>query len=361
MIKSIIFKNFRNYSFCEVNAQNKVNMLIGENGQGKTNFLEAIYYMSYMRSFRKSQDNELIPHGENHFYFKGEFENENVETIEIGYDRKTKSIKINGVKPQTILKAVGKINVTLFSDTDIELIHSGPSVRRSFLDSTLSVVDENYLHDLYNYKKVLKMRNAAIKNYFLKKGDKNGIHAWDSGLVKYGSGLIEKRTGFIEEISGICRELYPVFTKGKMEMNLDYSPGINFTNDIRISFFDEINNSVEQDFKKGSTTKGPHRDDIMVKDKNKLLKKYASKGQARAAALILRLAQMKYIEKHKNKKCILLLDDILLDLDSENKSNFLNILGDQRQCFFTATSENDFKNISGSIYFVNAGNISISK
>lgn len=364
MIKNVSIKSFRNYSNVDVEIGGKINILVGENGQGKTNFLETIYLMSFLKSFRKAPDKELIPHNNDYYYVKGQFENEEVNQIEIGYNKTSKNVKINGSKLNTLVEGIGKINVVLFSDKDIELLYSSPSLRRQFLDMTLSVVDNEYLNALLNYKNVLKTRNAAIRQYWEqnRNRDKELIKIWDKQFISSGSVLIKKRINFINEIEDFCREIFPVFTNDNLDMHLKYKTGIDYSDDIdeiKEKFKVKLDNELDNDLKYGYSTTGPHRDDIKILDNKNLLKKFASKGQARAACLILKLTQMKYFEKHKNRKAILLLDDILLDLDKKNKNNFLNILGEDRQCFFTSTSLDEFKNIDGVVYKVKNGNINV--
>lgn len=358
MISEIWLKSFRNYKNLNLELLSGIHLLVGKNGQGKSNFLEAIYLFSYLKSFRKSSDKELIPHSSQHYYLKGAFENEDIQSIEMGYESNGKAIKMDGKKTAAIMEAVGKIRTVLFSDTDIELLYGAPVVRRSYMDATLSVTDKNYLYSLHHYKKVLKMRNAAIKSFLEGKGNKDSVRAWDNQLIRYGSYIITRRNDFIENIAKICRNLYPRFTTHQLEMNLKYSPSFKWENDsIEKTYENYLEKEFTQELRKATTLLGPHRDEISIKNKNFLLKKFASKGQARAACLILKLAQLEYLEKNRDAKCILLLDDVLLDLDNENKRNFIQILGSERQCFFTATSVEEFCGLQGRLYEVKEGNI----
>lgn len=357
MIKSISLKGFRNYKNAYLEIIDKINFLVGDNGQGKTNFLEAIYLLSFIKSFRKSTDKELVCDNEAAYYIKGEFINEEISSIEIGFDKKNKLVKVNGKRINSLKEILGKLNVILFSDKDIDLIYLGPSIRRRYIDSILSIVDLSYFDALSSYQKVLKQRNAALKAYQTRQSDKNSVKVWDDQLIYFGSILTKRRAIFINEINKICNAEFPKFTSGKLSMELKYKSRIHSDEDESIRFKYLLEKEFNREVSFGNTIIGPHRDDMLIKDKKKLLKSHASKGQARAAALLLRLAQMLYIEKFKKYYSILLLDDILLDLDKNNKKIFLDIIGDKRQCFFTATSKEEFTKMKGSLFQVNEGSI----
>ena len=324
-IQSLELKNFRNYKKLNIEFDNGTNILYGNNAQGKTNILEAIYLSATSKSHRGSKDKEIINFGENESHIKIIVSKNDVPVRIDMHIRKNKSkgIAINGIPIKKISELFGIINVVFFSPEDLSIIKNGPAARRRFIDLELCQLDKIYVYNLMNYNKILVQRNQLLKdlNYYYDKDLYNTLDIWDMQLGEYGSKIISRRTSFIEELNEVIYGIHRNITNGKEELIIKYEPNI-FGNNL----YDELKSNRDKDIKYKTTSVGPHRDDIGFFDRDIDLKKFGSQGQQRTAALSLKLSEIELVKSIIKDKPILLLDDVMSELDSNRQTQLLDSL-----------------------------------
>ena len=346
IIKSLELSDFRNYESLSVHFDKGVNILYGDNAQGKTNILEAIYVSATTKSHKSSKDKDIINFDKEEAHIRTYLEKDEIETRVDMHLRKnkTKGIAIDGVKIKKAAELLGLLNVVFFSPEDLSIIKNGPSERRRFIDMELCQLDNFYLYNLNNYNKIVNQRNKLLKDLYYNPSLKDTLSIWDSQLVSFGSKIIERRIQFIEQINSIINDIHSNLSGGKEFLRIEYEP------DTLIDIYEEeLNKSQEKDIKLKQTTVGPHRDDIsfMVKRKDEEkeidIRKYGSQGQQRTAALSLKLSEIELVRKVTKDTPVLLLDDVLSELDSNRQNYLLNSIGDI-QTIITCTGLDEFVN-----------------
>ncbi|MEG0292202.1 MAG: DNA replication/repair protein RecF [Anaerovoracaceae bacterium] len=347
-ILSVDLENYRNYNKIHVDFHKKANIILGSNGQGKTNLLESIYLASFGKSFRASKDKELIKFNSEFCrvstHFLKDDEPGNID-IAINKDGK-KGIKVDGVSIKKVSQLMENIYVVIFSPEDLKIIKDEPSRRRSFIDRELCKLKISYFDNLSNYKKVLLQRNTYLKGY---KIDDEFLTIWDIELAKYGAKIISQRKDFIKKLSDISKVIHKNITGNKEELEIRYMPNIpiEMTLEALTESFQKtlvINRHVDKSHR--TTSRGPHKDDLKILINNIDCRKYGSQGQQRTAALSLKLAEIELIKQEKNENPILLLDDVMSELDSSRQNFLIETLSDI-QMFITTTELTDdvLKNI----------------
>ena len=314
IIESLELLNFRNYEReCFIFDEN-TNVLYGDNAQGKTNVLEAIYFCSTSRSHRGSKDKKMIRFDmpEAHLrmnLLKGSIHHK----VDIHLKRnKAKGIAVDGVPIKKTADLLGICNVVFFSPEDLEIIERGPDARRHFIDMELCQLDPMYLFHLTKYKQVLRQRNELLKQIGLNKDLLDTLE-----LVKYGNYVISSRKSFIDKLNDYIQEIHKNLTGQKETITLRYEPSVR-----EEDFATQIVMSEQKDLFTGTTNIGPHRDDLSFLSEEIDFREYGSRGQKRTAALSLKLTEIKIVEEKKGEKPILLLDDVLSELD-RNRQNYL--------------------------------------
>ena len=346
IIKSLELSDFRNYDSLCINFDKGVNILYGDNAQGKTNILEAIYVSATTKSHKSSKDKDIINFEKEEAHIRTYLEKEEIETRVDMHLRKskTKGIAIDGVKIKKAAELLGLLNVVFFSPEDLSIIKNGPAERRRFIDMELCQLDNFYLYNLNNYNKIVNQRNKLLKDLYFNPTLKDTLSIWDSQLVSYGSKIIERRIQFIDQINSIIKDIHKNLSGGKEILRIEYEPNITIDNYEKELFY-----SQDKDIKLKQTTVGPHRDDIsfMVKkeneDKEIDIRKYGSQGQQRTAALSLKLSEIELVRKVTKDTPVLLLDDVLSELDSNRQNYLLNSIGDI-QTIITCTGLDEFVN-----------------
>lgn len=317
-VKKLKLSGFRNYISEEFEFLPDTNILYGNNAQGKTNALEALYLFSIGKSFRTQQDRELINFGENFTRLTVEFDDKtrtNEIEIVIRRDRK-KQIKINEIPISKMGDLIGKFNVILFSPDELNLTKGSPNARRRFLDIALSQMRPKYYHILRNYSKVLEQRNNLIKKLRVnpQTSAKETLFIWNEKLSEYGMAIIEYRKNFVEKLSEFSKKIHYEISGEDFEIKYKSS----FEN--KEEFKEKLNNSIDKEIEQGFTLYGPHRDDLDIYTENKDIKTYGSQGQHRSAVLALKLAQADIIFEDTGEYPVLLLDDIMSELDSARRA-----------------------------------------
>lgn len=332
------FYNFRNLKNDRIDLSNREVYFVGENGQGKSNILESLYYSAYGISFRTHVDSQIVKNGEKDFslncFYKSD-EN-NLQTISIIFENNKKRIEKNGKKIHDRKELINTIPCILFCHDDLRFAIGEPETRRFFIDQSLTMYDSTYIDDMRNYKKILKSRNLILKNH-----NYEMLDVYDSQLVKYGLIIQQKRKKAIFQFNEIFGKIFEEISKIE-GVFINYEPSwkeVQLETGKRFPSEQEVLNYVvehhDNDKYMETTLSGPHRDKInFVKDK-KLFVQTASTGQCRLISLILRVAQAVYLNRATNLKPVLLMDDVLLELDPEKRAKLTSMLPEYEQLFCT--------------------------
>lgn len=366
-INQIKLKDYRNYETCHVNLSDHLNLIIGDNGQGKTNLLESVYVCGFGKSFRTSKDTEWMKIGSKATSIWIEYEkHDQIGTIEIRQlsDRK-KEVKVNGVPLSKMSELIGHLNLVLFSPEDLKLVKEAPGERRRFIDRELSHISPAYCHLLMDYHRLLNQRNSTLKQMqFRKKTDDQLLEIWDEKLAEIGSKIIVRRASFIEKLAEISAQIHFQITDDTEKLSVKYISSLTTKNladydTIYKEFLTILANNHQRDVERGYTTAGPHRDDLGLSINDKELRSYGSQGQQRTAALSLKLSEIEIIFNELGEYPILLLDDVMSELDV-HRQNFLIKTFDKVQTIVTATEVGQLYQdhlIDGKLFRISSGNV----
>ena len=339
-IQSLELKNYRNYDRLIIEFSSGTNILYGDNAQGKTNILEAVYLGATTKSHRGSKDKEIIRFGENESHIRIHLMKQDIgHQIDMHLKKsRTKGAAIDRIPIKRSSDLLGFVPVIFFSPEDLSIIKNGPSERRKFLDIELSQLEKMYLHQLSSYNKVMAQRNNLLKQLAYQRELLDTLDSWDLQLVKYGSEVIRYRRKFIEDLNEIIREIHKNLTGKKEKIVLKYDYSVNYD-----EFLTVLQRKREIDLKYASTGAGPHRDDIEFLVNGIDIRRFGSQGQQRTAALSLKLAQIELVKRQTGETPILLLDDVLSELDSSRKNYLLDSIKDI-QTLITCTGLEEFIN-----------------
>lgn len=337
-IKSLDLQNFRNYDFLNINFDEDTNIIYGDNAQGKTNILEAIYVSATAKSHRGSKDREMIAFKSEEAHIKVIVEkNNNPYRVDMHLKKnKTKGIAINGIPIKRASELFGIINIVLFSPEDLNIIKDGPAARRRFIDMELCQIDKIYLNDITNYNRILMQRNRLLKDMGYRDDIADTLDVWDMQLCRYGRNIIERRKSFIENINGLIGDIHSNLSGGREKLIIEYEPCVSAA-----AIDEEIKRSRERDIRTRMTGTGPHKDDICFKINDNDVRKYGSQGQQRTSALSLKLSEIELVKRVIKDNPILLLDDVLSELDSNRQNYLLNSIKDI-QTIVTCTGLDEF-------------------
>ena len=340
IIKDLTLMQFRNYENLECSFDSKLNIIYGNNAQGKTNILEAIYVCATSKSHRSHVFKEMIKMGEKEAHIHVTIEKDESE-YEIDAHLKSmgkKQFAINKLPIKKMDELLGALHVIMFSPEDLSLIKSGPKERRRFVDIELSQLSPIYFHYLQQYHKLLKQRNALLKECQKNPSASNReqLDIWDIQFVQYGQKVIDLRTSFITELNEIYKKRHFDISGGQENMDLQY--------DLNVSseeFEVKLKRNQDKDIRFGSSSVGPHRDDLVFDLNGVDLRKYGSQGQQRTAALSLKLSEIDLVISRIEERPVLLLDDVLSELDEHRQKYLMDHLSGI-QTFITCTGVEDF-------------------
>ena len=337
-IKSLQLQNFRNYPELYIEFDEKTNIIYGDNAQGKTNILEAVYLSSTSRSHKGAKDKEMIRFGEDEAHIKMIIRKNGLDHRIDMHIRKNKSkgIAIDGVSIRKASELFGLIHVIIFSPEDLSMVKNGPAERRRFMDLELCQLDKLYTSELSGYNKVLNDRNRMLKDLWIKPEYEEILPLYDIKLVNFGKHVIEVREKFISRLNDIVKEIHYSLTGGKEELILSYEPNV-----AADRFEEELIRGAERDRHQKVTLTGPPRDDICFLTTGIDLRKYGSQGQQRSAALSLKLAEIELVKSLSREYPVLLLDDVLSELDSSRQENLLSRIN-HIQTIMTCTGLDEF-------------------
>lgn len=340
-------KHYRNYNQTQLDFDPKLNLIIGDNAQGKTNLLEAVYVSGFGKSFRTSKESELVHFNEDLAYVAVEIERDNGSLVRIEYRINQKSKKeflINGLNITRISELLGSINLILFSPDDLKLIKESPVERRRFLNRELSHISKLYCSDIIEYNRVLSERNELLKKIQVNKEWYDMLDVYDEQLSDKGSRIIIKRLSFTEKLNKISGDLHRAITENKENLTIKYVTAIkNLENydTIKGDLIYQLNKNRDVDIRRGFTSIGPHRDDLDILVNSINIKSFGSQGQQRTAALSLKLSEIDIIKEEVGEYPILLLDDVMSELDIKRQRDLIHALKEVQ----TIVTTTDLKNL----------------
>lgn len=340
IIKSLELLNYRNYDTLSICFDEGTNILYGNNAQGKTNILEAIYLCATTKSHKGTKDKEIIQFGHEEAHIRAIIEKDQIEQRIDMHLRasKTKGIAIDEMRIKKAAELLGLLKVVFFSPEDLSIIKEGPAERRRFIDRELCQIDSFYLYNLDHYNKIVNQRNVLLKDLYMNPSLKDTINIWNSQLLSYGSKIIERRRVFVDQLNEMIRDIHKTLSGEKEIIHITYEPNVEIED-----FEHSLEHSLDRDMRLKQTTVGPHRDDISIYINDIDVRKFGSQGQQRTAALSLKLSEIELIRKLTKENPILLLDDVLSELDSNRQNYLLNYIG-KMQTMITCTGLDEFVN-----------------
>ncbi len=349
-IEKIKLNNFRNYENLEINLNKNLNIFYGDNAQGKTNILEAIFLCSLGKSFRTNKEKEMI-----------RFNNEK-SLIEVFYQKKDrdgkikielsekKQISLNGIKIKKLSELLGNINTVIFTPEDINILKDGPQRRRRFLDLMIGQLRPNYVYNLNSYLKIIEQRNNYLRQIREEHKPEEMLEIWDEKLAEYSEKIYIYRKEFIEKIINKINQIHSKITNEKEIIKIEYISNC----EKKENYLKLLKERRKLDIIKGFTTKGVHRDDFMIYINGKEVNIYGSQGQNRTVILSLKLAELNVIYDEIGEYPILLLDDFMSELDENRRKNFLNNIKNA-QVILTGTEKIDLPNLEYNLFNVKKG------
>lgn len=342
IVESLKLQNYRNYEYLNMNFDEKINIIYGDNAQGKTNILESMYVCATSKSHRGSKDREIIRFDNDESHIKV-----NVKKNDMNYridmhlkKNKPKGIAVNGIPIKRAVELFGILNIVFFSPEDLNIIKNGPSERRRFIDMELSQLDKIYLDCLINYNKVVNQRNSLLKEYAFSGREDiiSSLDIWDMQLVKFGNDVIKSREKFVKEINDLVKSIHTKLSGDREQLEIIYEPCVK-----EQDFESELVRVRDRDLKFKCTNIGPHKDDMCFLINGMDVRKYGSQGQQRTAALSLKLAEIELVKQIIHDTPVLFLDDVLSELDSRRQNFLLDSIGNI-QTMITCTGLDEFIN-----------------
>lgn len=341
-IEKIELKNFRNYKDLKISFDEGVNLILGDNAQGKTNLIEAIYISSMGKSFRTRNDRELINFDENSSFLRINSQKDDINIeIEVELEKKgnkssQKRIKKDKKQLSKTSELIKNILIVVFSPEDLKLVKDEPEKRRRFLDREICQISPLYYENYSNYKRALKQRNNYLKEERI---NEELLDIWDEQLTTFGSKMMIIRRDFVKKLSGISREIHLGITKNEEEIEIVYEPDIPIKDnelEQKEEFYNRLIEKRKKDIENRTTSVGPHRDDIGFFVNGIDMRSFGSQGQQRTCALSLKLAELSLIKEETGEEAILILDDVMSELDSKRQEFLIKTL-EKNQLFITAT------------------------
>ncbi|MBR5783011.1 MAG: DNA replication/repair protein RecF [Clostridia bacterium] len=357
-LKQIRLTSYRNIRNMELNFVPGVQVITGENAQGKTNILEAVFLTSTMRAFRTGKENMLIRYGEQSAVIETVFEKSGREqTLRIElFDKESKKVWLDGRRLQKTRDAIGLFQSVLFTPDHLMMIKGAPGERREFLDMTLCAQSPSYTEDLLQYSKALKNRNRLLK--FEDEALLATLPVWDELLAKYGSRIAFARQQYIEQLTEVAAKEYAAISSDREKMKIVYVSPLTKENLTKEQYYTAILQALEKnkesDLENQSTGVGVHKDDFLTLLAGKSAKFYASQGQIRSCVLAIKMAEAALLEKNSGHKPVILLDDILSELDPGRQEYILNNTP-ENQCIVTACEPDKLKEICADCIWIEGG------
>ena len=337
-INSLELNHYRNYNDLSITFDEGITILYGDNAQGKTNILEAIYISGTTKSHRGSKDRDIIQFGEEESHIRLHLTKNDVgHRIDMHLRKnKNKGVAVDGQSIKKSGELFGIIHMIFFSPEDLSIIKNAPSERRRFINLELCQLNKLYYYNYVNYNKALNQRNSLLKQISFNTNLKDTLDMWDMYLIKYGKCIIEERESFIRNLNQIVKEIHYHLTGGKESIEIGYEKNVSIDDYENMMF-----HKRDMDLKYQSTQVGPHRDDMCFYINGIDVRKFGSQGQQRTAALSLKLAEIEIVKSMIHDNPILLLDDVMSELDSNRRNYLLDNIKDI-QTIVTCTGYDDF-------------------
>lgn len=370
-IKNVKLSYYRNYDNVDLSFQDRINVIIGENAQGKTNLMEAIYVLAFTRSYRTSKDKELIQWDQNYAKIEGTVIKRNHQfPLEMQFSSKGKKAKLNHLEQRRLSDYIGALNVVMFAPEDLNLVKGSPQIRRRFIDMEIGQIQPIYIYHLGQYQKILKQRNHLLKDLQRRKTDNLTMLAvLTDQLIEHASVIIEKRFLFLQWLRRWAIPIHKRITQEQEELMISYDPTIDVLEShdkekISNIYHEKFKENRSKEIDRGSTLYGPHRDDLLFSVNGRDVQKYGSQGQQRTTALSLKLAEIELIKHEVGEYPVLLLDDVLSELDQYRQSHLLDTIQDKVQTFVSTTSVSDIQHETikkADLFYVENGTITNQK
>ncbi|MED4344085.1 DNA replication/repair protein RecF [Heyndrickxia coagulans] len=366
-LQELELHNYRNYETLTIPFENKVNVILGENAQGKTNLMEAIYVLALAKSHRTSNDKELIRWDAEYAKIKGRLhKTHGTVPLELTISKKGKKAKYNHIEQKKLSRYIGNMNVVMFAPEDLNLVKGNPQVRRRFIDMEIGQISPVYLYDMSRFQKILQQRNHYLKQLQMKKQtDRTMLDILTEQLIEQAAKIVMRRFEFVRMLEEWARPIHHSISRGLEQLEIQYKPSVNVSEELDWSkmiksYENKFAEIREREIDRGVTMAGPHRDDLAFAVNGRDVHTFGSQGQQRTAALSVKLAEIELIYSEIREYPILLLDDVLSELDDYRQSHLLNAIQGRVQTFVTTTSVDgvDHQTLrEASMYTVKAGQI----
>lgn len=352
-VKRLLLNSYRNYDFLDLEVAAQLCIFVGANAQGKTNLLEALYYLATTRSFRATRDDELIQWGADEAIMACTVEREVGESdIRIRLARnKAKLIEVNGQALRRQLDLFGHLNVVTFSPDDLQLVKGGPAGRRGFLDMELAQISAAYRHEMTTYQRILRQRNNLLKAIAERRAQAELLEPWDLQLIDTGSRIMARRAAAVTHLARFARRVHEEITQGGEQLTIRYRPFFSEADEVddwedseavRSRFSEKLRRSRAVEMRRGQTLVGPQRDDLEFLINDRDVRSYGSQGQQRTCVLASKLAEIEFMHDQTGTYPVLLLDDVMSELDQSRRRYFLSTVTGRVQTFITTTGLHSF-------------------
>ena len=360
-VKELSFENFRNLENNTIHPSPNVNVIYGENAQGKTNLLEAIWLFCGGHSFRGAKENEMIRFDKNYFLLSMIFEaGEREQSAQIAFGQNRKQIRLNGVERSSSSYLTEVFSSVVFSPEHLTLIKRGPNVRRRFLDAAICQHRVRYASMLAKYQQIVNQRNALLKDIYRHKELKDTLSIWDESLAAVGACILKERYDYLNDLREPAQRYHLGISGEKETLELEYistektDPNDSVT-ELNEKLLDAFQNSRHEDYSTGYTSSGPHRDDLEIKINGISARKFGSQGQQRSAVLSLKLSEAELLYKKNGERPVILLDDVLSELDNMRQDFLLNKV-EEYQVFVTCCEESNKEQLrNGKVFYISDG------
>ncbi|MFG6146734.1 DNA replication/repair protein RecF [Halobacillus sp. B23F22_1] len=370
-IHELSMRSYRNYDQLSLTFDDKINVIIGENAQGKTNLMEAIYALAFTRSHRTPRDKELIQWDEEYAKIKGSIYKRNRRfPLEIIFSKKGKKAKLNHIEQKRLSDYIGALNVVMFAPEDLNLVKGSPQVRRRFIDMEIGQIQPRYIYHLGQFQKVLKQRNHLLKELQRKpSADRTMLQVLTDQLIEHAVTIVERRFKFLHLLRTWAVPIHEGISRQLESLEIAYDASVQVSEEmdletIKINFEKKFQDIEAKEIERGTTLAGPHRDDLVFYVNGKDVQTYGSQGQQRTTALSLKLAEIELIHSEVGEYPILLLDDVLSELDDYRQSHLLHTIQGKVQTFVSTTSIDGIEHEAlkeAEIFHVSAGKIEVQK
>ena len=348
-------RGFRNHEETTLDCSTGTNVLVGDNGQGKTNILEAISYLCLTKSFYANSDSVVVGFGKGQFEVEGRFTSDGSvsSVVRVAYDRQSgeKTYTLNKRHVESLHSVIGRFPVVILSPEHAPITFGAPAERRRFVDLVISQSNSGYVEDILDYRRVLKQRNRILLDWKLGRRQSSELEPWDEELTAFGAKIVSRRQQFVEEFQEYMSSAYHHLTEDNESPHIGYQPSINIDGlsdekEIREHFMVELQSRRHEDIQFGTTLSGPHRDEFQFLINDTELRKYASQGQHKTFLIALKIGEFFYLKERRHEGPIVLLDDVFSELDEHRTKRVLKFVGELGQTFVTSTVQNMFDEVA---------------